>query len=223
MSADRFKNRQLYTMGFMILCLILPVFLLAQEKTPEFNTLFGTTGALNTPSAYTLAKSEGRVGIFENLVIDEYDVLIFDYGIAERVEIGIQSDVPSKPDSKVWFFFKVQANEQGKLLGAESKFIPALAFGMNKNGTFAVVSYRFSSLCISIGYNFSKPEWPVFGHVNIQLLKTIALQLEYINNMITGAIRCRYKHMIFSLIYNHDITQQAFNSENTFVEITYVF
>lgn len=194
-----------------------------QDEIVLFNSLYGTTGNILTSNAYTVGKFKGNIGVFENFDTDFEDNLIFNFGVHEKIEIGIQSEIPTHPNPTLNFFFKLRANEQGEYFGLKNKCIPVTAFGINRDNAFAVASYNFKLCQISIGYNFSDDRQSFFTGLNLRIIKEIHLQVEYVDNTFSGGLRIRYKGITAGMVYYHPLDMNTFDDKFAFWEISYNF
>ncbi len=201
------------------------VYLHAQERQANalFNSLYGTTGHILTSNAYTVGKMQGNIGVFENFASDWEDNLIFNIGVHDKIEVGIHSEIPSHPNPKLNFLFKIRANEQGEYFGLKSKFIPATAFGINRHSAFAVLSYQFKIVDVSLGYNFSDDRESLFSNIAIQILPFAQMQLEYVKNFVSAGLRFRYKGITASLLGSYALQDDDFNTELAYWEVAYRF
>lgn len=149
--------------------------------------------------------------------------MIFNFGVHENIEVGIQSEIPTHPDPSMNFLFKIRANEQGSYLGFRKKWIPTTAFGIHRNNAFAVASYDFGFLQWSLGYNFSDDRQGLFSNLNIPIKKIAVVQLEYVDDKLAAGLRCRYKGITSSIIYFHNLKEKSLNNENAYWEVSYHF
>ena len=204
---------------------VFPLLLFGQndKEMHLFSSLYGTTGSILTSHAYTVGKFKGNVGVFENFSTDFEDNLIFNFGVHENIEVGIQSEIPTHPDPSMNFLFKIRANEQGSYLGFRKKWIPTTAFGIHRNNAFAVASYDFDFLQWSLGYNFSDDRQGLFSNLNIPIKKIAVVQLEYVDDKLAAGLRCRYKGITSSIIYFHNLKEKSLNNENAYWEVSYHF
>jgi hypothetical protein len=97
-------------------------------------------------------------------------------------------------------FFKIRGIEQGHLFSLNSIFIPSIAFGINKNSTFAVIGYEIWIFDISMGYDFSDNESGIFANISFQPIKYITIQTEYIDKFMGFGIRIQYFGIELSII-----------------------
>ena len=148
---------------------------------------------------------------------------MFNFGVHEKIEVGIQSEIPTHPNPTMNFLFKFRANEQGSYLGLKKKWIPATAFGINRDNAFAVATYDFRLCQVSIGYNFSDNRQSLFSAVNIPIFKIIALQTEYVSNTISAGLRARYKGFTGGIVYSQALDNNNFDNKFAFWEVSYNF
>lgn len=211
---------------FLIIFLLATFNVQGQDSTrlkSNFASLFGTTGTIQTPNTRIVGKFNGNIGVFENFGYDSLDNLVFCFGVHKNIEVGIQSDIPSKFNPKINFFFKIKGTEQGNFYGFKSKFIPSTAFGINRNSAFAVASYEIKDVEFSVGYNFSDSRKGMFSNISYQPFKFAAIQAEYVNNHVGLGLRYEYIGIEFSLIYSHSLYYENFLSQKAYWRIAYNF
>jgi hypothetical protein len=184
---------------------------------------YGTTGVIDTPNGKTVGRFNGNIGIYENMGNDTLDFCGICFGIHERVEAGLQSDIPSKENPKINFFFKIQGTKQGRIFRLNNIFIPSTAFGINKNSAFAVIGYDIWLFECSIGYNFSDMKQGIFGNISFQPIEYLTLQTEYYNKNIGVGLRTQFLGMELSFIYKYNIRDDIFKKENGWFRIAYNF
>lgn len=199
--------------------------LLGQPDNPTltFASLHGTSGAIQTSDAKTIGKFRGNIGVFENFRSDSLDRITFCFGVHDHIEVGLQSEIPTKADPRMNFFFKVKGNDQGNYFGLKSKFIPATAFGIHRRGAFAVASYQIHKVLVSVGYNFSDDTNGAFANLSYYPVRFIAVQAECLSNVIGVGLRGNYKGIEMSLMYSHPLSTSQFISENRYLRIAYNF
>jgi hypothetical protein len=195
------------------------------STTPKFPfaSIYGTTGIIHTPNTSMVGKFNGNIGVFENFRSDSLDQLVFCFGVHPNIEVGIQSEIPTQPNPRMHFFFKIQGFQQGRLFGLRSKYIPSTAFAMQKNGAFAIAGYAFRSINFSGGYGFSDFSQGVFANVSFQPIKYAALQSEYLDDSLGLGLRSQYRGIELSVVYRHGLGDEEFRGHNAYWRIAYNF
>ena len=189
----------------------------------KFTSLYGTTGVYTSYDANTIGKLKGSISVFENFKFDSLDQIVFNFGVHEKVEVGIQSGIPAHSFSKLNFFFKFQGTEQGNFLGLKSKFLPATAIGANQYSTFAVASYAIKKLMASVGYHFSDNKQSAFYNISYYPIKFLAVQGEYFKDQLAFTLRIKYRGFVSSLLVAHNVDDSDFSSSKAYWNIAFYF
>jgi hypothetical protein len=189
----------------------------------HFASIYGTTGLIQTSNTNTVGKFNGNIGVFENLSADSLDNLVFCFGVHQNIEVGIQSEIPSQPNPRMNFFFKIKGFKQGDLFGLKSRFFPSTAFGIHRKSAFAVASYAFRLFSFSSGYHFSDLSKGIFANFSFHPSRQGSFQCEFIDNTAGFGVRTYYRGIEFSLVYLHKLKDEKIMKENAYWRIAYNF
>lgn len=100
-------------------------------------SLNGTTGLVKTPTAFSLRKNKGVVGIWGELAKSPDHDFYFVYGVRNWLEVGVISNLPQHTSPN--FLFKINSEVQDRLF----KGFPILAFGLYRSTSYLTTSIKF--------------------------------------------------------------------------------
>ena len=135
-------------------------------------SLNGATGLVNTPTAFSLRKNEGSVGIWgEASKYPDHD-FYFVYGVRNWLEVGVISDLPQHTTPN--FLFKINSQAQDRLF----KGFPILAFGLYRSTSYLTASYKIMPLTLNLGTTLSPDRSPLFFGASLQIANRMLIQLD---------------------------------------------
>lgn len=189
----------------------------------HFASFYGSTGLIMTPNTRTVGKFNGNIGVFENFHSDSLDQVVFCFGVHPNIEVGIQSGIPTQPNARMSFFFKIKGFEQGRFFGLRPRLFPATAFGLQQNGAFAIAGYGFGPFDISGGLQFQRPGRRSLCQYQLPALQYAALQSEYQNGALGLGLRTQYRGVEFSILYRHHTSNDKPLAQNAWWRLAYNF
>ena len=188
----------------------------------RFPSLHGSTGVFKTTDAFTAGKLKGTISLFENVRYDSLDQLVFNFGVHDQLDVGLQSGIPSH-DPTVNFVFKFRGTNQGNFFGFKHKLLPATAIGFNRQSTYAAASYYLTNWASTIGYHFSDGKQSLFANLSYHHKSGLAIQIEYLKNHFGSAIRFKHRQFTGGIFTAFELDKGRFEASKTYWSIGFDF
>jgi hypothetical protein len=186
-----------------------------------FASQFGPTGAIRTPGAATVGHLRGKLAIWENLGDEDLDQVVLTVGATDFLELGLQSDIPSRARPALGFWFKGGIPQDWLFRGQ-----PGTAFGIHRDSTFVVMGYRTLHLAGNAGFSFSDSRTGPFLNATVSPLEYLAAQAEYDHavKQVGVGLRGSYRFVQLSFTYHLPVDQRAgWDGPRAFVAGAYQF
>ena len=178
-------------------CIMLTPDTKAQSSHLDYPNMQGTTGAVKTPYATTLPVGYGLLSVQESFITDSLDRVHITYGISDRVEVGLRSDIPALKDPKLSLIVKFNVLEQNSLIQG----MPAIGLGMNRGQFYLVSTMERKKVAASFGWNKTESIQGFFANTSIELHPNLSFHAD-ISPEGTGAVlRGKWNQFWLSFIF----------------------